>query len=47
MCPAIAVAKKGTTGMSFKPSMGPTSQPISESVTFHFCSLKKIRNEGD
>ena len=46
MCPAFTAVKKGTSGMSFESSMGP-SHPISEIVTSHVCRLKKTRNEGD
>ena len=46
MCPAFTAVKKGTSGMSFESSIGP-SHPISEIVTSHVCRLKKTRNEGD
>ena len=42
----IAAVKKGTTGMSFESSIGP-SHLISEIVTSHVCRLKKTRNKGD
>ena len=43
---AIATVKKGTTGMSFESSIGP-SHPISEIATSHVCRLEKTRNKGD
>ena len=46
ICPAIPAVKKGTTGMSFESSIGP-SYPISEIATSHVYMLKKTRNEGD
>ena len=42
----LLTVKKGTSGMSFKSSVGP-SHPISEIVTSHVCRLKKTKNKGD
>ena len=40
MCPAFTAVKKGTSGISFESSIGP-SHPISEIVTSHVCRLLK------